>query len=67
MLNGHEIIIALRRQYQCRAMRVDPEICYFDNTFLTEQLFWHAHRRQKKFVFISSAGIYGRGKSEPLP
>ncbi|MFE1573589.1 SDR family oxidoreductase [Comamonas odontotermitis] len=65
MLSEHEIIIHAAANTNVEQCEVDPEICYFDNTFLTEKLFWHAHRGQKKFVFISSTGIYGRGKSEP--
>lgn len=47
---------------QCEA---SPEACYRDNCFLTEQLFHQARRHGVKFVFISSTGVYGRGKIDP--
>lgn len=65
MLDGYEIIIHAAANTNVEQCEIEPDVCYFDNTFLTEQLFWHAHRKKNKFVFISSTGIYGRGKSEP--
>ena len=65
MLDGYEIIIHAAANTNVEQCEIEPDVCYFDNTFLTEQLFWHAHRHGSKFVFISSTGVYGRGKSEP--
>jgi len=65
MLSEFTVIIHAAANTNVEQCEVEPEACYFDNNFLTELLFWHAHRQQKKFVFISSTGIYGRKKSGP--
>ncbi len=42
-----------------------PEICYRDNTLLTECLAKAAAKANCNFVFISSTGIYGSHKTSP--
>ena len=42
-----------------------PEICYRDNTLLTECLAKAAAKANLNFVFISSTGIYGSHKTSP--
>ncbi len=66
MLHGYDIIIHAAANTNVEQCEADPEKCYFDNTFLTETLVWGAYRLQSKFVFISSTGVYGRGKSTPF-
>jgi dTDP-4-dehydrorhamnose reductase len=42
-----------------------PDFCYRDNTLLSEHVARLTARAGKKFVFISSTGIYGDHKSTP--
>ena len=47
---------------QCEAY---PNICYRDNYLLSEHIAALAARANKKFVFISSTGVYGDHKDTP--
>jgi dTDP-4-dehydrorhamnose reductase len=47
---------------QCEAY---PDICYRDNYLLSEHIAALAARANKKFVFISSTGVYGDHKDTP--
>lgn len=65
MLSGFEVVIHAAANTNVEQCEVEPERCYYDNCFLTEQVFHHARRNGVKFVFISSTGVYGRHKTEP--
>lgn len=47
---------------QCEAL---PYLCYRDNYLLSEHIAALAARTNKKFVFISSTGVYGNHKDTP--
>jgi dTDP-4-dehydrorhamnose reductase len=65
MLSGFDVITHAAANTNVEQCEVDPEKCYFDNCFLTEQLYHHARRNNLRFVFISSTGVYGRHKATP--
>lgn len=65
MLDGFDIVVHAAANTNVEQCEIKPEATYFDNCFLTEQLFRYARRQRVKFVFISSTGVYGRGKSTP--
>lgn len=65
MLDGYNVIIHAAANTDVENCEVDPMACYYDNNYLTEQLFGFSLRLGAKFVFISSTGVYGRGKLLP--
>lgn len=65
MLDGFDIVIHAAANTNVEHCERVPEESYLDNCFLTEELFRHARRSEAKFVFVSSTGVYGRGKSSP--
>lgn len=65
MLSGFDVIVHAAANTNVEQCELEPEKCYYDNCFLTEQLYQHASRNGSRFVFISSTGVYGRGKKEP--
>jgi dTDP-4-dehydrorhamnose reductase len=65
MLKGFDVVIHAAANTNVERCELAPEESYFDNCFLSEQLFRHAQQNCVKFVFISSTGVYGRGKSTP--
>lgn len=65
MLDGFDVVIHAAANTNVEQCELMPEASYRDNCFLTEQLFRYSHWHGAKFVFISSTGVYGRGKSSP--
>lgn len=65
MLSGFDIIIHAAANTNVEQCELEPDTCYFDNCFLTEQLFYYSRLNNIKFVFISSTGVYGRHKITP--
>lgn len=65
MLDGFDVVIHAAANTNVEQCELMSEASYRDNCFLTEQLFRYARRHGVKFVFISSTGVYGRGKSSP--
>lgn len=65
MLQGFDVVIHAAANTNVEECELFPEACYHDNCFFTEQLFCVARQQGAKFVFISSTGIYGKGKSTP--
>lgn len=63
MLNGFDVIIHAAANTNVDLCELEPENCYFDNCFLTEQLHKAAKLLGLRFVFISSTGVYGRWKN----
>jgi dTDP-4-dehydrorhamnose reductase len=65
MLRGYDAIIHAAANTNVEQCEIESEAAYHDNTFLTELLFSQAYQLGIKFVFISSTGVYGRGKLTP--
>lgn len=65
MLSEYDIIIHAAANTNVEQCETEPEECYFDNCYLTEQLYHHARKNNLRFVFISSTGVYGRHKVSP--
>lgn len=65
MLSGFDVVVHAAANTNVEQCEMEPERCYYDNCFLTEQLFQHARGNGVRFVFISSTGVYGRHKTEP--
>lgn len=65
LLEGFDTIIHAAANTNVEQCEIDPEACFRDNCFLTEELFRLSRRLNVKFVFISSTGVYGRGKATP--
>ncbi len=65
ILKGFDVVIHAAANTNVEQCEIEPERCYYDNCFLTEQLYYHARRNGAKFVFISSTGVYGRTKVTP--
>lgn len=65
MLDCFDIIIHAAANTDVEQCELDPEKCYYDNCYFTEKLFRHAYKRNAKFVFLSSAGVYGEKKTTP--
>lgn len=65
MLDGFDVVIHAAANTNVEQCEMDPKVCYFDNAFLTEKLFIHSQENKSKFIYISSTGVYGRGKPVP--
>jgi len=65
MLDGFDVVIHAAANTNVEQCEIEPEVCYFDNVFLTEKLFNHSQINKNRFVYISSTGVYGRGSSVP--
>lgn len=62
-LNGIDCIIHAAANTNVEICELEPELCYRDNTLLTERLAFAASQAKCKFVYISSTGIYGMAKT----
>lgn len=65
VLKGFDILIHAAANTDVEACERDPQVCYRDNTLMTERLALATRRADCRFVFVSSTGIYGDLKAEP--
>lgn len=64
-LKGIKYLIHCAANTNVEDCEENPEKCYFDNTLFTEYLAKVSGNRKFRIIFISSAGVYGKGKSVP--
>lgn len=65
MLSGYDVLIHAAANTDLEECERNPTKCFYDNTYLTEELFRYSRCNNVKFVYISSTGVYGRHKSIP--
>lgn len=65
-LDGFDTLIHAAANTNVDGCEADPEGCYRDNALLTEILARAAANCGKKFVYISSTGIYGDYQEQPF-
>lgn len=61
-LSEFDCIIHAAANTNVEACELDLDVCYRDNTLLTERLVFFASQAGCRFVYISSTGIYGSEK-----
>lgn len=61
-LLGFDCIVHAAANTNVEECEINPQLCYRDNTLLTENLAVSAEQAGCKFVYISSTGIYGSSK-----
>jgi len=62
---GADVVIHAAADTDVERCEALPEICYRDNFLLSQHTALLAASTNKKFVFISSTGVYGGGKDTP--
>lgn len=60
-----DVVIHAAADTNVERCEADPDSCYRDNYLLSQHAAMLAASTNKKFVFISSTGVYGFGKTAP--